>query len=273
LLRDILLDLPTTLYARARAHDSDDYDAQKGKLAVDVQVMPNTRVYAKYLPQLQARLKKVSLMSDETSVDASPADLTLKLPRPQVKGYRMNAGKELTKLRGPDLSKHQDAWCLWVLDPSSRPDQTRWTAHVVDADPGKVLRAVHGELSVKVELLDSGGEKIAGEEFSLAEDRNGSGWLGSVAARLHDGGMFRYGHGVLLRGAGVARITAKASFNAYVGPMLFDQFTLHVWNKQYTPTYAVQRTYRRHYSITKDQFKNLKTIRCTLVFKKTTPKE
>jgi hypothetical protein len=261
LLHDVLLDYPKVLMARARLPDRFDYDKEKGKLTLDVQVGPDVKGYEQWLGRVQARLKKVSLGTLSAQVNASAQDLSpaswlLKQPGPVMRSLLVTRAEYDKAFTGPDLTELPGSWCLWVLTfASPTHDRTRWAGYVLDADANKALRAVQGDLSVKVDLLDKAGEKVAGETFSLQGDP----WLGRVAPRPRKGGAGDVGW-PLLQSASEPEITTEKSCNVYLCPFLLGGlYAAQV-------TYVPERTYRRSLTLSEEEWRQAKEVRCTLVY-------
>ncbi len=267
-LRDVLVDYPRVLYAQAQEPDSDDYDRDKGVLTVNVDVLPDMKAYQQWRKRLEALLGKISEPTQTAQPAARITDVNLTLPKTSVRGLSMAPGKEMVKLGGPDLSKLPDAWYLWLMTSSTdKHARTSWTGYVVDANPARVLQGLSGELAVKLELLDREGDRVAGEEFSIEERSHG--WLGRLVMRRRSDGYFNRGTS-LLQSAQMAKthpMTTSYTYNLYLAPYLCLEFT-GFWNRvKGGPAYVPLRTYQRKMTLTADEWKKVKKVRCTIVFK------
>lgn len=279
LLHDVLLDFPKVLSVRSQEFGRLDYDRDREVLKVKVDVEGDAAAYRKFLGRLQARLDKISQGRVNAGFTATATELDaswgISLPPAKVGAWGISTtdGRD-RKFNGPVLDKLPGSWCLWVLTASSaKHDRTRWTGYVLDADPGKVLQAVYGELSVKMELLDAAGKSITAEKFSLKEGGTvHNSWLGRLVIRPREDAPNKgpFTSWPLLQAAPQAKPSSEYTYNAYVGPFLFPYAN---WGGSKPFCYAVMRTYAREVTLTADEWKRLKTIRCRLEFEPSKAKD
>ncbi len=271
LLYDILLDYPRVMTARARRPNRFDYDEDKGVLTVEVQVSADLEAYSKWVKRLTARLDKINQAKSTAQFTAQPRDLSYTLPKTSETGFIYGArnpadAADWAKLQGPDLTKMRDSWSLWVATSvADRGARTRWAGYVLDANLGNALRAVRGELSVKVELVDADGAKVAGEEFSLKEAAAQPNWLGTVNFRSRVAAEFYTTITPLVQG------TCSEMTNTHTNTLLLGPFQFSVADWRTEGYYIAQRTHPRKFMLMEKEWKKVKEIRCSVLFKPTKP--
>src|SRR5262249_5178626 len=124
--------------------------------------------------------------------------------------------------------------------------------------------------------LDKEGKEITSEEFSLDEKTTyGNPWLGKMVPRTRTGERITAnGQHPLLQAASNVKMTNNDSINVFVAPLLFASWTNRRWNDIGDVSVATpSRTEQGKATMTKQEFKSLKRIRCTRVIAKPKPKE
>jgi hypothetical protein len=265
LLHDILLDYPKIMVARARRPDRFDYDDVKRVLAVDVHVSADLEAYHKWVKRLVARLDKINQDKLTAQCTATVTDVPFTLPKTSDRGFTLyrNADWEKT-VYFPDLTKMRDSWSLWVATSvTEKGKESRWAGYVLDADLPKALRAIAGELSVKVELIDGEGARVTGEEYSLKEGSLEPNWLGTVSFRYRPKAEQYTTTTPLLKG------TCSALTNDHTNTVILAPFQFTAPGFWMPSNYAAERTHPRKLMLAPAEWKKVKSIRCSVVFKPT----
>lgn len=268
ILHDVLLDFPKLLEARAKIPDRFDYNKETEKLALTVRVSYESKTYEAYLKRLKQRLDKLSLARGSCDAVAAPRDVPTEYGT-KARGFET---VECPCLSGPDLSRHPEGWCLWVLSEVARGGAgTRWTGYVLDSDVRKTLSALHGELSVLCELLDENGDTITDQSFDLTSHPS---WLGVYKSRGKQSLSHTQDHPLLAPPDNELAVTQEASVNAFLAPFWLQTRWAHVNRIGRGSTqlyYLLAWDQPLEVQISPAELERMKNVRCTVQFQPRSP--
>lgn len=179
ILHNVMGDLPRVLIGESRKPTPRDYDDEKQRLRLDVEVRADPERYNAWLRRLIAVVEKTNLGKSQSDYVADAPGSPVKPP------VKRPTGKRTTPTRpGPVLDAftvRQDSflrltlpveenreWHLWVMTfLRSDSRASRWVAYKLDCDRSKAMRPVQGTPHLVVTLLDGEGKAIKTEERKL----------------------------------------------------------------------------------------------------------